>query len=1115
MSPDRLIAGDDALWFKDAVIYQLHVRSFFDSNGDGVGDFAGLVSKLDYLSDLGINTLWLLPFYPSPLRDDGYDIADFTSINPTYGTMRDFRTLLREAHRRGLKVITELVLNHTSDQHPWFQRARAAGPSSRYGKYYVWSDTPERYTDARIIFQDFETSNWSWDPEAKAYYWHRFYSHQPDLNYENPEVRRAMIRALDFWFEMGVDGLRLDAVPYLFEREGTMCENLPETHDFLRELRTHIDTKFTSRMLLAEANQWPEDAAEYFGDGDECHMCFHFPLMPRLFMSVQMEDRFPIVDILQQTPEIPENSQWAVFLRNHDELTLEMVTDEERDFMYRVYARDRQARINLGIRRRLAPLMGNNRARIELLNGLMLSLPGTPIIYYGDEIGMGDNVYLGDRHGVRTPMQWSADRNAGFSRVNPQSLVLPPIIDPEFHYETVNVETQAANPQSFLWWMRRLIGLRKRHQVFGRGSIEFLSPDNPKVIAFVRALGDEQVLVVANLSRFAQHAELDLAQWRGLVPRELFGQTWFPPVGELPYLVTLAPHAFFWFSLEHRVGAEANGEASPPAAMIVGDRFESVFAPRAEIALGAALEGFLPSRRWFAGKARTVQGVTFRDVVRLATNDDLDPAVLGIVDVSYLEGESETYAVPMIVLTGERADRMRADNPGAVIADVQAAGEWGLLVDGLFDPRFCTALLDTVRRRRRTNGRVGVLSSQPTAAMRTVLRDTDGPLEPDLFRAEQTNTCVAYGHRLILKLFRKSEEGTNPDLEVGLHLNARGFAQAPVVAGSIEHIDAAGTTRTLAIVHEIVPNEGDAWGYTRDELGRFYDRALAEARDLPTTDEWDPSGNLVALAERDAPTEAHETTEAYLDSAELMGRRVAELHMALASDSRDASFRPESFTTLYQRSVYQSMRNLEQRNIRLLRQRLSVLTPIDRDLAATVLERHTDLTARLRTVIETPATGKRIRYHGDLHLGQVLGTGRDFVLIDFEGEPARSLADRRIKRSPLRDVAGMLRSFDYARHVALRDEVGRGLVEPGGEGYELLMQWGAQWCSWVSAAFLRAYLDTAAGASFLPDTREEVAVMLDAFVMEKAVYELGYELNTRPDWAGVPLAGILSLLGPS
>src|SRR5438067_3075013 len=555
------------LWFKDAVIYQLHVRAFHDSDAGGIGDFRGLTEKLDYLQDLGVTALWLQPFYPSPLRDDGYDIADYTAVHPSYGTMAHFRRLLNEAHRRGIRVVTELVLNHTSDEHAWFQRARRSPPGSRWRDFYVWSDSPDRYDEARIIFRDFETSNWAWDRQAGAYYWHRFYSHQPDLNFDNPRVREAMLRVVDFWFEAGVDGLRLDAVPYLYERDGTTCENLPETHQFLKELRAHVDSRFDARMLLAEANQWPEDAITYFGNGDECHMAFHFPVMPRLFMAVHQEDRFPVVDILQQTPPVPDTCQWAVFLRNHDELTLEMVSDEERDSMYRFYARDRQARINLGIRRRLAPLLGNDRRKIELLNALLLSLPGTPVLYYGDELGMGDNIYLGDRNGVRTPMQWSADRNAGFSRANPQQLYLPVNIDPEYHYEALNVEAQHNNPNSLFWWTKRMIAVRKRHLVFGRGTVEFLYPENPKVLAFVRRMGDERVLVLANLSRHPQYVELGLGDYEGRVPVELLGGTRFPPIGRLPYFLTLAPYGFVWLSLEGdrdrdaATGARTDGHA--------------------------------------------------------------------------------------------------------------------------------------------------------------------------------------------------------------------------------------------------------------------------------------------------------------------------------------------------------------------------------------------------------------------------------------------------------------------------------------------------------------------------------------------------------------------------
>ena len=545
-----MIDRNDRHWYKNAVIYELHIKAFFDADNDGIGDFAGLVKKLDYLQDLGVTAVWLLPFYPSPLRDDGYDIADYTSINPTYGTMRDFRQFVAAAHDRGIRVITELVVNHTSDQHPWFQRARKSKPGSVWRDYYVWSDTDQKFPGTRIIFLDTESSNWTWDPVAKAYFWHRFYSHQPDLNYDNPRVLSDILRVLRFWLDMGVDGLRLDAVPYLIERDGTNNENLPETHKILKRFREEIDERYPDRMLLAEANQWPEDTRPYFGEGDECHMAFHFPLMPRIFMSLAREDRYPITDIISQTPPIPEDCQWAIFLRNHDELTLEMVTDTERDYLWETYATDQRARLNLGIRRRLAPLLDNDRRKIELLTGLLLSMPGTPVLYYGDEIGMGDNIHLVDRNGVRTPMQWSNDRNAGFSRADWEKLYAPVIQDPVYGYQGVNVEGQMRTPTSLLNWMRRLIAVRKRYKAFGRGTLEFLRPENLRVLPYIRKWDGQTILCVVNLSRFSQYCELDLSAWNGYRPVELIGETPFPLIGELPYLLTLGPHAFYWFRLE-------------------------------------------------------------------------------------------------------------------------------------------------------------------------------------------------------------------------------------------------------------------------------------------------------------------------------------------------------------------------------------------------------------------------------------------------------------------------------------------------------------------------------------------------------------------------------------
>ena len=840
---------------------------------------------------------------------------------------------------------------------------------------------------------------------AGQYYWHRFYSHQPDLNFDSPDVRRALFSMVDHWFRLGVDGLRLDAVPYLYERPGTSCENLPETHAFLRDLRAHVDERFPDRMLLAEANQWPEDAAEYFGEGDECHMAFHFPLMPRLFMAIQMEDRFPIIDILQQTPEIPDGCQWALFLRNHDELTLEMVTDEERDYMYRVYAHEREARINLGIRRRLAPLLGNDRAKIELMNGLLLSLPGTPVIYYGDEIGMGDNIYLGDRDGVRTPMQWSGDRNAGFSRANPQRLYLPPIIDPEFHYETVNVETQAKNRGSLLWWMRRMLALRKRYQVFGRGTLEFLHPENRRVLAYLRSDGDQSVLIVANLSRFAQFVELDLSRFKGFEPVELFGQTHFPPIGELPYLLTLGPHAVYWLAIEgpREEVALAPADDETPAIAAEGS-IDAIVGGRGRAELERAIARFLPTRRWFSGKARRIRSVTVTDSLPLAGPRAGLPARVLIARVEFNEGEAETYAMPLVLLEGERAERLAADAPRSVVARMERRGEPAVIAEALFDPEVCRALLDAVRYRRRLRGSEGgSLAGRPSPALRDVL-DGEEPPEPSIFRAEQSNTSVLFGQSLILKLFRRVEDGVNPDLELGRYLAERtAFAHTPRVAGALEYQKDGGEPATLAILHEFVPNEGDAWQYTLDALGRFYEQAVTE-RIRPGAQPPEPAvEGLLERAAGEIPDEVDEVVGSYLQSAQLMGTRLAELHAALAGDGADPALAAEPITPHYQRSVYQSARNLTGRTMQLLRRALPSLGERERADAEDLLARDGDILRRFSALIDRRVRAARIRVHGDLHLGQVLFTGRDFLIIDFEGEPT-ALADRAPRQAHARSA---------------------------------------------------------------------------------------------------------------
>jgi maltose alpha-D-glucosyltransferase/alpha-amylase len=1122
VAAETLAAGqtEPSVWYRDAVIYELHVRAFADSNGDGIGDLRGLISKLDYLQDLGVTAVWLLPFYPSPLRDDGYDIAQYKGIHPSYGVLRDFRVLLREARRRGLKVITELVLNHTSDQHPWFHRARRAKPGSAHRDFYVWSDTPDRYRDARIIFKDFESSNWTWDPLAQAYYWHRFYSHQPDLNYDNPDVRKAMLRAVDFWLDLGVDGLRLDAVPYLFEREGTNCENLPDTYRFIEELRRHVDERYEERMLLAEANQWPEDAAAYFGNGHGCHMAFHFPLMPRMFMATRMEDRFPVVDILAQTPGIPENCQWALFLRNHDELTLEMVTDEERDYMYRVYAEDPQARINLGIRRRLAPLLGNNRRLMEMLNGLLLSLPGTPVIYYGDEIGMGDNIYLGDRNGVRTPMQWSADRNAGFSQANPQKLYLPVIIDPEYHSAALNVEAQQNNPHSLLWFMKRIIALRKRYRAFGRGSLEFLYPENRKVLAFIRRHGDERILVVANLSRMAQYVELDLSEYRGMVPVELFGQTEFPSVGELPYLLTLGPYAFYWFSLEtQRVAPIPVEEMEVRLPVIeVDGRWERVFTGPERGALEEVLPGYLRSRRWFGAKARKIKTAEIVEAIAVpAPRADAPQAsspkpagYLVLTHVEYTEGDPDTYMLTVAATPPADPGESHQTPPLSAVARLNTEEGERVLFDAVWEESFAESLLDAIARRRRLGGLAGQILASPGRAFREAGGNAEVlSLRPSVLEGEQTNTSIVYGDKVLLKLFRRLEEGDNPDLEIGRFLTEKvSFPSIPPVAGWLEYRKgrAAGRPMAVGILQRFVPNEGDAWQLTVDSLGDYLERALAR----PPTDT-EPAlprrAALLDLSATDPPQFAQETIGPYLESARLLGRRTGELHRALGSAQDDPHFAPEPITPHHQRALYQSMRALTGEVYRLIgshNREIPQLVQVA-DLQEAIL-------SRFRRVVDVKIEGKRIRCHGDYHLGQVLYTGRDFLVIDFEGEPARPLSERRIKRPPLRDVAGMIRSFHYAAYAALMAQT---KLPPGPSSSATLEPWALFWYLWVSATFLRSYLAEAGPAGFLPTDRRQLEVLIDALLLEKALYELRYEINHRPEWVRIPIEGILQLLEAS
>ena len=1105
-------------WYKDAIFYQVHVRAFRDSNGDGIGDFRGLAERLDYIQDLGVSAIWIQPFFPSPLKDDGYDIADYMNVNPQYGTIDDFRDLLDEAHRRELKVVTELVMNHTSDQHEWFQRSRRAAPGSKWRDWYVWSDTPDRYREARIIFQDFESSNWSWDPVAGAYFWHRFYSHQPDLNFDNPEVRKAMFDVLDFWLGMGVDGLRLDAVPYLFEREGTNCENLLETHAFLRDVRAHIDYKFSGRMLLAEANQWPEDAAAYFGDGDECHMNFHFPLMPRLFMAVEREDRSPIVDILEQTPLLPSVCQWATFLRNHDELTLEMVTDEERDYMYRTYAVDAKARINLGIRRRLAPLMANARRKIELMNALLLSLPGTPILYYGDEIGMGDNYYLGDRNGVRTPMQWSADRNAGFSRANPQSLYLPVIIDPEYHYELRNVEVQHANSHSLLWWTRRILDLRKQYSAFGNGSFEALHANNPKVFAFLRETDDETILVVANLSRLSQYVELDLSRYRGRTPVELFGQTSFPTIGEQPYLLSLSPHGFFWFCIGCRDNVDAERAPDELPVYQVRNGFDDLLAGRGRKVFGEALESYLHNQRWFAANARKLQRVEVTDSFEL-DHGAHNAVRLLLVSAAYSDGEPESYIIPVSLLDDESAEELLETHPFTGIMRIETPHGQQTLCEATWSERLWPELVSAIERREKLRGQHGKLIGLRTNAFARLAEGPPAVLPHSVHGGEQSNTSATFDERFILKLFRRATPGVNPDIEVGLALTeGEPLPFVPQVAGALEYRNDSGQQTSIAVLHGYIPNVGDAWTYTLDELARYFEcvqslQAATESEDSTDTESrthapTSEPRSLLQIAAVDPPQLAQETIGGYLHWAEVLGRRTGELHVALAGADAGPAFAPEPFTRLYQRGLYQSMRGQARATLEMVRNGRHRLSDDSRAQAERLLQHERVLVSKFSDLLSGLIGAKRIRCHGDLHLGQVLFTGKDFVIIDFEGEPERPVSERRIKASPLRDVAGMLCSFHYAAHAALRGQSPALIIQHEDTNIE---DWVTFWSTWVSGAFLRSYLAAAEPGRFLPTDPEQLETLLSAYLLEKALYELRFELNNRPDWVNIPLEGVLHL----
>ena len=1086
-------ARTNPYWYREAIIYQAHVRAFVDSTSDGVGDFPGLTSRLGYLEDLGIDTLWLLPFYPSPLKDDGYDIADYENIHPAYGTMDDFDRFIEEAHRRRIRVITELVINHTSDQHPWFQAARRAPAGSPARDFYVWSHTNLKYQSAPIIFSDTETSNWTWDDAAGAYYWHRFFHHQPDLNYDNPAVLEAVVQVMHFWLDRGIDGMRLDAVPYLIEREGTPCANLEETHIVLKRIRAAMDARYADRVLLAEANQWPAEVRPYFGDGDECHMAFHFPLMPRMFMAVRQEDRYPIVEILRQTPEIPESCQWGLFLRNHDELTLEMVTDEERDYMYQTYATDPQMRNNRGIRRRLAPLMENSRRRIELMTSLLFSLPGTPVIYYGDEIGMGDNIYLGDRNSVRTPMQWTGDRNGGFSRADAARLYAPVISDPVYGFTAVNVEAQERAPFSLLNWMKRMITLRKQHALFGRGEIEFVPSPNRKVLAYVRRDTSDTILCVANLSRSVQPVELDLSRFQGMIPVEMLGQTEFPRIGQQPYFLSLGAYAFTWFRLlqtapstTERTTPETTAPSPDVPSLFVGAVWDTLLDGSVRALIERDLLGpFLQRQPWFQGDRP--RSVRFKDWGVL--HGGPEPIFLTIVEADLDDPSEERgatvsrqYFVPLALRSAEHVQTIQDRVPHAVLARVTGARK-GAIYDASYDTRLAERLLAAAGGAAAIRTKHGGVHSARSEA------NVDAPVtEP--------------AAPLPLKLFRRVEPGVHPEIEITAYLSSAGFTRVPSIAATVDYAQSDGSPSSIGMFTVRPPADGepDGWTHAIDWLGRLFDQV--KAIEPPASALAPPDGDRLP------PAPVGDLIGPYLEIAGLLGRRTADMHAALAADTSDPRFAPEplgrdDLGTAADRALAHAERTLASLEAALgsTPARMSVDAA---SLAQRVLEARRELFEAIRSIAALETAAQKFRIHGDYRLGQVLLSEGDISIQNVEGHVAWPAAAQREKQSPLKDVASMLRSFSYVAHAAV---LTRATATP--DQLRHFTGWALSWNAWASASFLRAYLVQSA-ATPIGDGRD---ALLQFFMLDRSLRELDGELKNRTEWISIPLNGLVELLG--
>jgi maltose alpha-D-glucosyltransferase/alpha-amylase len=991
---------NDPGWYKDAVIYQVHVKSYFDSNNDGIGDFQGLIAKLDYIAELGVSAIWLLPFYLSPMRDDGYDIADYRKIEPDYGTMADVRQFIQEAHKRGLRIITELVINHTSDQHPWFQKARAAQKGSKARNYYVWSDTNQKYQDTRIIFSDTENSNWTWDPVAGQYFWHRFYSNQPDLNFDNPEVLKEVLSIMRFWFDMGVDGLRLDAIPYLVEREGTINENLPETHAVLKQIRAELDAGYPDRMLLAEANLWPEDILQYFGNGDECHMAFHFPLMPRMYMAIAQEDRFPIIDILRQMPDIPENCQWAIFLRNHDELTLEMVTDLERDYLWNYYANDKRARLNLGIRRRLAPLVERDRRRIELLNSLLLSMPGTPTIYYGDEIGMGDNIFLGDRHGVRTPMQWTNDRNGGFSRADPASLALPSIMDPLYGFQVVNVEAQASDAHSLLNWTRRMLSVRKQQQAFGRGSLKMLFPANRRILAYLREYHQpdgthEIILCVANMSRAAQAGELDLTNHAGKVPLEMIGGTRFPAITKLNYQLTLPPYGFYWFLLADENSMPGINESSAdvmpelPTIIIKLGLLDVFQLPNKTILENECIVLYLQTRNWFPFWSSVPDAFQLDHPLAFGAAGDLFAfAELEVVGEAI---SSVRYHLAMGFVAEHSASTLSKQSTFSRLRQKRTAG---LLVDAFSLPEFNRKLIYCFyypNAYRDENPDIQFTAKESLPEL------TDEQLDDIQMVSHHNALLIEIGGALVIKPVRTIIYGPHPFVELSDYLHERGYLNVIKVLGEAHRVDQRGSS-SLAILQEHLSSQGDAWQWTQNTLERGF-------RDQTAVGSSSMNEQAPALTELE-------------NFARVLGARLGEMHLLLAKKTDRSGF---GFALTDTQRVGLWIKRIENRLcdlIGLLKKHPSSA------IIETAGRLETNLPA-LSSYLEENAHHLHetllMRIHGNLHLGQILVVRDDAFFGCFDDPSSVLLMASRLFATPFKDASDILLSFDDAAAAAVRN----------------------------------------------------------------------------------------------